>query len=56
MVQIAKTTISSLAGAYGMSESSRNSKLNQDITEARFVDEDGIKEDEDSEEEMKVED
>jgi hypothetical protein len=52
-VQIAITTISSLTEAYGLNDASRNSMLNQDIAEARFVDEDLVK-DED-EEDMKVE-
>lgn len=56
VVQTAITTISSLAEAYGLSDSSGGSKLNQDIAEARFIDEDGFKEeDEDDEEGMKVE-
>jgi len=46
VVQLAITTISSLTEAYGLNDPSRSSKLNQDIAEARFVDEDMAKEEE----------
>ena len=54
VVQIARTTISSLTEAYGLSDSSRNLKLNENIADARFIDEDGLKGEED-EDDMKLE-
>jgi len=53
-MQIAMTTISSLTEAYGLGDVSRGSKLGQDIANARFVDDDLVK-DGDEDEEMKVE-
>lgn len=55
-MQIAITTISSLTESYGLNDASRSSKLNQDIAEARFVDEDLVKdEDDEGEDDMKIE-